>query len=256
MKKGLLGILAAGLMTSAANAGILNLRFAGGATEITMDQASNTATIEVVLNLVAGVDKAATQCTGVNLRFDVGSLAPSDVPGQSYVLDNGSPDKFSVTSVSTTVGSWNTGQSLGVPGEFHRDSFYLAAGHDGGSIGPTGGATSSETVIASFNIHKDTFLDGDTYIVFRVESPLPAVYGNNLTWTQGWASATGNATLNNQWDLGTGNPGTGDPRWAAPTPGFYRNQETISPLVIHNVPEPGALALLALGGLATLRRRK
>jgi hypothetical protein len=245
MKKGLLGILAVGMMSSAANAGILSLRFAGGATEITMDQASQTATLEVVFQMTATDNPAKNQSrlAGLESRFDVGSATPG-VGGSPYV-DDGST-KFSVASVTPRAGWLNNGDAGGQT--FNRDSFFLALGGDAAAII---GTNQAANVIATIVIHKDAFVAGDTYITFRSGAALPALYVNaGTTWVNRNRGGYTTTDATNQYVMGTGNPGDADPE--APFHGYV----AFSPLIIHNVPEPGALALLALGGIAALRRRR
>lgn len=47
----------------------------------------------------------------------------------------------------------------------------------------------------------------------------------------------------------------GNPGWWGTIKGAEVGQHTADPLTLHVIPEPGSLALLALGGLALLRRR-
>jgi hypothetical protein len=272
MKKGLLGILAVGLMTTAANAAELSLRFAGGGTEIEMAP-GDTATIEVVLNMNRPQDWISTStfsfASGLNARFDVGSLAPGAGPSPTpaarpgwnnqYVQDGST--KFSVTGISTPM-PWDTSASSPVGGAFNRDFFFAAAdpaGVNGLAAQPPG--NNVPTVILSFDITKGDFVEGDTFIVFHVETPLPAVY-DNLGGQFGPRFQFTSQISTNQWLMnplgasGTnsltlpGNPGDANPFFAT-----RRGQEIMFPLVIHNVPEPGSLMLLALGGLAILRRK-
>jgi hypothetical protein len=263
MKKGLLGILAVGLMTTAANAAGLSLRFAGGATEITMTGASDSATIEVLLTFSAnGFDnstKNPSKISSINARFDVGDLAPG-VGGQYIDDDFGDTDagKWVVTSTDVGVDSpaaWNTLGSS--PNGTNFDQGYFFASEDPTGAAVISGNPARTVVLGSFTIHKTNpsppFPGEDTFISFHVEDPLPALSEGPASWGSRWQYT--NQVARNQYLLnegGTslpGNPGDADPRWASH--GF----ETLNPLIIHNVPEPSALALLALGGLAMLRRR-
>jgi hypothetical protein len=54
-----------------------------------------------------------------------------------------------------------------------------------------------------------------------------------------------------QYDMALGNPGDAGPQWDP-----YHGYETFQPLIIHNLPEPGMVALTMLGGLGLLRRRR
>jgi hypothetical protein len=242
MKKGLLGILAVGMITTAANAGQLSLRFAGGGTEIDMAP-GDTATIEVVFAMNS-TDTTKGRLTGADLRFDVGDLAAG--VGGNYVADDAEA-KFTVTSIATAMANWNT--AAATIGPFNRLGFFASAGDPAGVSGVVGNGTNQAgVVIMSFDIMKPTsgLPEGDTYIVFRNEDPLPALYNGPNSWGNRFQY---DINGNQQFEQGVGNGGDADPRFA------YHGYETLSPLIIHNVPEPSALALMALGGLALLRRR-
>jgi hypothetical protein len=242
MKKGLLGILAVGLITSAANAGQLSMRFAGGGTEREMTAASDSVTIEVLFAMNA-TDSSKNRVTGTDLRFDVGTLAPG--VGGDYVVDGST--KFSVTSITPgAFANWNT--AAATLGPFNRQGFFASAGDPAGVSGPAGNLTNqAPVVLLSFTIHKDTFELGDTYIVFRQEDPLPTVYNGPNAWGNRFQYDINGPQ---QFEQGAGNGGDADPRFA------YHGYESLQPLIIHNVPEPSALALLALGGFAAMRRRR
>jgi len=269
MKKCLMGLLAAGLMATAANAAELSLRFAGGGTEATLD-ASGSVTIEVLIKMT-GFDVstdtavASSFLTGIDARFDVGPLAlgtPDPVAGpanwrQEYISPGDTSTKLSVTSVSGYPG-WDTAQSIGVGGAFNRN-FFLAAGDTAGALGVDADDNQLLTVIASITLHKESLGVEDTYIAFRQEAPLPALYDGSVAWTNRWRVSTQAApdqflqhTSGNFGAPLAGNPGDADPRWGAPT---VNRNEVLSPLIIHQIPEPSTLALFALGGLAVLRRR-
>lgn len=248
MKKGLLGILAVGLITSAASAGQLSMRFAGGGTSIDM-ALGDTATIEVTFAMNS-TDKAIHRVTGIDARIDVGAL----VTGASgdYVQDGAIKDV--VTSVSAGSGplftNWNTAASSSTPAPFNG-SFFFSAGDPAGAQGPNGNGTNqAPIVIMSFTIEKVAFtgLNELTYIVFRNLDPLPAVYNGPNQWTNRFGSAVINGPQ--QFETQVGNAGDNRPQ------DTYHGFETLSPLVIRQVPEPSALALLALGGFAAMRRRR
>jgi len=85
-----------------------------------------------------------------------------------------------------------------------------------------------------------------TEIAFRHNSyqdPLPAAFDGPQDWQLRWQEEV---TGPFQFDIGVGNPGDDEPHWT------YNGYEHYQPLII---PEPGALALLALCGLALLRPR-
>lgn len=241
MKKGLLGILAVGIMSSAANAGVLSLRFAGGATEVTLAQ-SQSVTVEVLFAMNA-TDKKANKVTGIDARFDVGPLAGSG----AYVVDGST--KMTITSISTPQASWTTAASNSLPATFNG-SYFAAAGDPAGVAGPAGNATNqAPVVIMSFVLHQTGTSLADEFIVFRSFPPLPAVYNGSVQW--GNRHGPDVITGAEQFEIGRGNPGFSRP---GDYPG-YAASELLLPLTIHKVPEPSALALMMLGGLALLRRR-
>jgi hypothetical protein len=260
MKKGLLGALAVAFMTTAANAAVLSLRFAGGATEITMGpESSDSATIEVLLTFSAnGFDnstKTPSKISSINARFDVGDLA-AGVGGQYIDDDFGDTDagKWVVTGTETPVAGWNTLGSSPNGNDF--DLSYFFAAEDPTGTTTLSGNPARTVVLGSFTIHKTRTdpVDSETFIAFHVEDPLPGLSEGPSGWGSRWQYT--NQVARNQWLLNeggvaaVGNPGDADPRWA------FHGYETLNPLIIHNLPEPSALALLALGGLAMLRRRK
>jgi hypothetical protein len=245
-------------MASAANAATLSMRFAGGATEVTMGAQSDSATIEVLLTFSAnGIDnstKTPSSTSGINARFEVGDIVNG--PNGPYIEDNfGQPDtgKFVVTDVATPVAGWSN--SAVDPGQVFDSSFFFGAEDTTGAVRLTGNPART-VVLGSFTIHKTGFVAGDTFIAFRVGAALPLLNDGAASWTarfQYTTQAARNQWLLNDGSIGSplpGNPGDNDPRFA------FHGYETLNPLIIHNVPEPSALALLALGGLAMLRRRK
>jgi hypothetical protein len=256
MKRVLLGVLAAGFMASAANAATLSMRFAGGATEVTMAGPSDSATIEVLMTFAAnGIDnstKTPSATSGVNLRFEVGDIV-NDGNGPYIQDDFGQPDagKYVVTGAETPIAGWSTGAStVGSP----FDSSFFFAAEDSTGVVRINGNPARSVVLGSFTIHKATLSAGDTFIAFRIGAALPGINEGAQSWGSRFQYT--NQVSRNQWlvnDAGTplpGNPGDGGPQFA------FHGYETLTPLIIHNVPEPSALALLALGGLAMLRRRK
>jgi len=264
MKKGLLGILAVGLTATAANAAQLSLRFAGGGTEVTMGpEASGSATIEVLLTFTAPFDNSAktpSRISTINARFEVGDLAINPDGGGTYIQDDfGDTDagKWVVTDTSTDVAGWNT-DGASPDGNPFDASYFFAAEDPSGAIQIVG-SPERTVVLGSFTIHKalpSPFNDGDTFIAFRVGAALPALgqaasgWGNRFGYTNQIAR---NQFLFNDGTIAGGLPGNpGDQR----PQDLFHGYETLNPLVIHNVPEPSALALLALGGLAMLRRKK
>jgi len=251
MKKGLLGILAVGMMTTAANAATLSMRFAGGGNEVTLDS-SQSATIEIVITYGANDGpKSPSTLTGLDARFDVGDIVPGapgapGVPGYrpEYIADGST--KYTVESVSTLPG-WNTAATT--LGPFNALGFFLST-----NSGDAASNVIASAVVASFTVHKTSpVVGGDTFVAFRVGAALPALSSGGAAWTRRWGYGnTGEiAGLRNQYSIGQGNPGDAG---AFFTNG-YHGYEILQPLVIHNVPEPSSIALMLLGGLAALRRR-
>jgi hypothetical protein len=221
------------------------MRFAGGGNEITLGAASDTATVEIVMDYGA-FETSKTRLTGLDMRFDVGSLA--DGGFGSYVQDGGSNPKFTAGNVASSNALWSNAATI--EGTFDRLGFFFSIGDPGGVSGFSGNGTDqAPIVVATFQIHKA--IGGDTsttYFVWRQEDPLPALYNGPA----GWGNRFGYTTVNgqNQFLHGQGSPGDADPRFV------FHGYEAMEPLIIHNVPEPGSLALMVLGGLAALRRRK
>jgi hypothetical protein len=249
MKKSLLGILAVGVFATAANAATLSMRFAGGGNEVTLGP-SDSVTVEVVITMgVNDGPKTPSKLTGIDMRFDVGGLA--DGGFGPYVLDGGQDDKLAVTDVSSPIGAWSNAASI--LGSFDRLGFFMSVGDPAGTTGVTGTGAVFDTVIATFVIHKafSVLPPGpatDTYFVWRNEDPLPALYNGPATWGNKFGYTVENGR--NQFLHGQGSPGDADPRYV------YHGYETMEPLIIHQIPEPSAIALMVLGGLAALRRRK
>jgi len=255
MKKALLSILAVGMLSTAANAATLSMRFAGGGTEVTLSP-SQSATVEIVITM--GINDGAknpSKLTGLDLRFDVGGLAinPDAVgdPGAGageYVVDGST--KFAVTGVATPIVGWSTAASTLPPAVFNG-SYFLSTGDPNGLVGVVGTGAEFSTVVATFDVHKDAFEAGDTFIVFKNLDPLPALYNGPAAWSNRFPYSTETPGIRNQFVTGTGNMSDNGPQFDP-----YHGYATFQPLIIHNVPEPSALALLVLGGFAALRRRK
>jgi hypothetical protein len=235
-------------MASAAQAARLSMAFGDGSNEVTMSP-SDTVRVDIIWSMNA-TDKAAKYVSGLDLRFNVDDLPE---PGsETYGGEFPGGGKFTVESVSTSQ-AWNLSATTGtgVPGGFSDGGFFLSGGDPAGVAGVYGNATNFSVTVLSFVIHFDgnPVLPAQTWISFRHlfgADPLPAAYQGPANWTFQWQY---DVTLGGQFDLGQGNPGDAGPQWSA------HGYETFSPLIIHKTPEPGTLALLALGGLVALRRR-
>jgi hypothetical protein len=233
------------ILAAPSEAGLLSMRFANGTNEVTLHQ-SEIARIEVLFSFGA-MDKVTNRLTGIDARFDVGPLVQG--VGGSYVLDG--PTPFAVIDVDPLPGvGWTTAASTPVPAPFAGD-FFLSVGDPAGVHGaheytqPPGFIP--PIPLATVTIRRDRVQAGDYYVVFRARPPLPALYNGPSDWQNqfGYQTITGGG----QFEIGQGNPGDADPRWA------YHGYETLQPLIIHAVPEPSVFALFVLAATSALRRR-
>ena len=220
----------------------LAMRFAGGGSEVTLGP-TQTAVIEVTFTMTSS-QTSKSRCTGVDARFDVGTIVPG--VGGDYVLDGS--DDFMVTDITPgNFANWNAGAA--VLGPFNRLGFFLSAGDPAGVSGPVGDSTlQPPAVLASFTIRNDAATIADTAIVFHVDNNLvlPAVYNGPGQMRHAWQSAI--PKIDNAFWIQQGNPGDADPRFQ------YHGYETLTPLIIHAVPEPGTVALASLAALALMGR--
>lgn len=219
MKKVLLTVLVAGLLASAANAGTFRMNWAGGDQLAEMD-ISDTAVIEVWVDLLAGES--------------VSTLAYS----------NSSTGAVSQTDVTTPIPNWGIG---GVHGPLDG-SQQLAVAADApiptNSIhGPGSFILALQTIHLDAGNPSDVIevygaVNGDATFLLLNES------GGGFAWDARYNTYSPGYMAWGDW----GNPGWG-------TNPLKGHQPTPNPLLIHVVPEPGTLALLALGCLGILRRR-
>lgn len=234
-----------GVEPASARAGILSIRFAGGANEITLTP-SQSATIEVTLTYVPGVDKAATKCTRIDSRFDVGGLA--DAGFGDYVVDGPSP--LTVTSVVPQWSGWTTLATTGVGGAFNNDLF-LSVGDPAGVNYAHLGNNPMPILLASFSVRLDSPIVSDLYVVFHVDQSVPVAFNDSTPWNRVWGTSSPTPDGNNELDLGRGNPGKGDPGFAGDP---YPGNEMLQPLIIQTIPEPSGFSMLA--GLVFLKHRR
>lgn len=226
MKKVLVGVLALGLMAGAANAATLRLSWEGGSTAPRDIAPSGSATIQVWMDLLAG-----DTLSGV--FFEYRTLPAMSVQTTAATA---APTNWS-NAVVPTYGI------MGQPGVQYQ----------AGAFNP---ATDSVSGAASILIGTQTvhLMAGSWMPSDNIEIVFDHAADNSSTRT-GVVNRTGgfytidprySSTYSGYYTYGTGAPAITVPKkWA-----IARN-----PLVIHVVPEPGSLALIALGGLALIRRR-
>jgi hypothetical protein len=254
MKKYVLTTVVVGLLATSASAGQLYMTFADGSTEVTLGP-SDTVQINVYFAFDA-LDynaKANSAVTSLNLRYDVYSNNPpaTSPPGGAYpgVTMNHRNDKLFVESMTLhETSGWNSGATTGIGGDL--DSFYSSAVDQSG-VGVPAPSTPGTFLMYSFVIHDAIAVQETNYIAFTVNAdgagPLPQVKDGTADWRFRWYGYANQ--LQRDYKLGTGNPGDEH------APHTWHGYELAQPLIINNIPEPTSLALLALGGLAILRRR-
>jgi len=224
MKKVVLAALVVAMVASASNAAILSMRWAGTSEKTITLAPSDTAVLEVVFTMQAFDKKASGAIlTDMENRFN-------GIPGDPKAI---------VTGITTALSGGSTAASTGVGGPLEQ--FFM--GLNGVIINANG--TQFSTVVAAITIHCAGATGGPVAIAFNGTAPLPGVHNGATDWTNDYPVAP---TVSKHFTMGTGAPGSYD-QYGVLVPG------SADPLYLIQTPEPAALALLALGGLALLRRK-
>jgi len=224
MKKGIFSLVAVGLMASAASAATIGLQWVDNPSDANHD---GPGTVQVILQLyngdvVAGGNGDFVCATG----FDCSNI----------VIDNFQAGDATGWEASNT----GIGSHIGAP-DF--------VGLNGGATFPLSDSVSGPAtfIFAQFDVGFEGPADG-TQKGFAVNFPGNPGGGIVNQQAQGYTWDTRYNTSYSGYiafDGGYGNPGFGG-----------MGAEVESPLYITKVPEPTSLALIGLGGLALLRRRR
>ncbi|HRX85414.1 MAG TPA: PEP-CTERM sorting domain-containing protein [Phycisphaerae bacterium] len=215
MKK-VLGILAVGMIATAANAATIGLRWS----DTTANLHEGPGTVEVYMQLLGG-----ESIGGVVFNWGASDL------------------NLTITDQGTNLNGW--GEAGDLAGGTVQGAQFSAGANPGFNLqGPAG-----DVVIGYSAIGITGLLDGSTKEITAAipQNAVGVVDGSGaaLTW-----DARYNTTSPGYIAFGDyGNPG-----WGTKT--AMGHQPTANPLLITKTPEPTSLALVALGGFALLRRRR
>ena len=234
----LVAVLAVGMLAATADAASLGMRFVdigGGAIvhndgEVTMAP-TDTVGVEVLITMLA---TSFTSPMGYSMNLDLAGLTPAN---------------YTVTAESAAYPGWSSVSGAPVAA---LDNYFVGAGDPNNLVGLPFTGVPTTYVVSSFVIHKEGPADFTDYSLTMLKGGAsPAMVGAAAPFTHEWGFRVAGPAFFHFADIteprayGYGHPGGG---FAAP-------DITPIPMIIHNVPEPTSLALLAIGGLALLRRR-
>ena len=224
MRKPLLAVVVAGLLASSANAALLFLSNAedGGSTMDLAPGGTGTMNIMLTVRHIDEVDFAGFAFANVFLN-DENDFADGKLNVHEVIsgFPEGGPEEVVYDRDGFVLPadiSWNQNNEYGL----------LMGRVDGGSWGE-GTYVLDQLVI----INDSDSTEGEKPVTFEKGGRAPHIFAGNLALYQ--------------WGFGSDNIIGG---FADPGVGAEDN-----PFMINNVPEPATLAVVALGGLALLRRR-
>ena len=228
MKKFVVIVLVVGMAATAADAATLRMNFPGGATEWTLIP-SETVEIEIWFDIIAGDNFIGAYWSNEDAVGLLQQSSAAPLPGWSA-----DPNGDGYLLSPTTGQQVNVGDDTPLVQEIVGPGSYLFA---------TQIIHQENTPWPDPPIDYDIVFDHNSMNLFYFDT----VAGINKNF--GYWDPSG--SYNNFYHYGTGSPYVPP----GPPPVGHAGQAR-DPLILHCVPEPGTLALLALGGLSLLRRRR